>query len=137
MGPHRQTQPRPIIERFKTHNAKEVTYEQRRLLAGTRLYINLQLDEKSHRENVLMTQIEQLAKEKYQRSHRLPGNRLKFKNNIHKIEQLRKGQCIGLDVHDLHQQISEKVIGFFGECSHLSNFHHVNIGIVGQQFPHV
>ena len=84
-----------------------------------------------------MSRIEQLAKEKDQRSHRLPGNRLKFKNNIYAIEQLRKGQCIGLDIHDLHQQISEKVIGFFGEFSPLSNFHHANIDIVGQQFPHV
>ena len=42
MGPYRQTQPRPIIVRFKTHNAKEITY---RLLAGTGLFINLHLDE--------------------------------------------------------------------------------------------
>ena len=137
MGPHRQTQPRPIIVRFKTHNAKEVTYQQRRLLAGTGLYINLHLDEKSRRENALMSRIERLAKEKDQRSHRLPGNRLRFKNNIYTIEQLRKGQCIGLDVHDLNQQSSEKVVGFFGEFSPLSNFHHVDIEIKGQQFPFV
>ena len=84
-----------------------------------------------------MSRIERLAKEKDQRSHRLPGNRLKFKNDIYTMDQLRKGGCNGLNVHELHQQSAEKVIGFFGEFSPISNFHHVNIDIEGQQFPHV
>ena len=133
LGPYRPDHVRPIIVRFKSQHAKEVTLSRRGLLKGTGIFINPHISEEKKKQEHLGHQILEMAKE-IDQSCRRTGSRIVYKGKNHSIESLKQSD---LPIHKIHQRENEETIGFLGELSPLSNFYYSPFELDGQKFPSV
>ena len=130
MGPYQAGKNRPIIVRFKTHRAKEITYGRRTMLnmKGVSIYLHVSEDKKKH--DRLLDKVVELA-QKHDPHAKRTRDRIFYKGSPHDIASLKRTD---LPMHNLHQTENESSIGFLGELSPLSNFYQHEMTIDGMQF---
>lgn len=124
---------RPIIVKFKTHHAKEVCYNRRKMLKGTGIFVNLHLTDEHRRESTLLDRATRFA-QRTDPSARRQNNRVIYKQKAYTITELR---ATDLPVHKLHQRESETAIGFLGKLSPFSNFYDCELSIDGCKYENV
>ena len=119
LGPYNKGKTRPIVVKFKTHNAKMVTYQHCfNLSRESGIYINLHLPDEIKYDHVLMDKITKFAKNYDNQASRV-GDKVAYKGLLYSIEDIQKSD---LPVKDIHQTELNGVIGFLGKLSPFSNF---------------
>ena len=130
LGAFKKGKFRPIVVKFKSHSGKEKTYERRKLLAGSGIFINLHISPETSKEVNLLNRLIPIAKQ-YDSHARIVGQKLLYKGILYNAETVRNAD---FPTHSVHQNKAEDKIGFLGKLSPLSNFYRCDLYIDGQMF---
>ena len=133
-GPKRGSKPRDIIVRFKSHRAADITYERRKGLKGSGLWIKRDVPARLERESRLIEKVLPMAKDMDKSARVVQGNKLMFKGKIFDTDNL---STTGLPLHQIHQKETENTIYFKGQLTPLSNFFQTPITIQNIRFHSV
>ena len=124
---------RPIVVKFTTHHAKEVTYSMRWKLENTGYSVKLHLPEEQERQVQLLDKVVTLAKKKDPNARRV-GERILYRKSMYDMNSIRHTD---IPTHTIHQTESNNAIGFLGKLHPLSNFYAVNMNIDGIEYSSV
>ena len=130
IGPKIKGRIRPIVVRFKTHQAKEFTYRFKKTLATASIYVKLHLPEETRYQDNLINKVATVAHTR-DRSARRVGDKILYKQEVHTLKDLESSD---LDLQSIHQKENDKAIGFLGRLSPLSNFHKCEIVDKGRRY---
>ena len=124
---------RPIIVRFKSHSAKEVTLNQSSCLRGTHFSVRPHLSEDTQRSANILYKAQRLGKNT-DSSCKVTGSKLVHKGKHYDIENIQKSE---IPVHTIHQRDNGNAVGFLGFLSPLSNFHPCDLKVNGYSYKSV
>ena len=116
LGKYQKGKTRPIIVRFKTHHASEVTYSRRGMLDKSGMAIYHHVSDETRRHNSILDKIVKRAQESDSSARRI-GDKISYKGSVHDLQSIKKSD---LQIHKIHQTENETAIGFLGELSPLS-----------------
>ena len=131
LGPRLTDKPRPIIVRFKHHNARDLTYERRQMLRGSGIGLREHLPPKLERDKSTLEKIATLARYQDPNARCISGPRLLFKGKTYDIDSVQR---TGLNVEQIHQKETPKAVYFQGHLSAFSNFYQSPINMEGTSY---
>ena len=123
--------PRPIIVRFKSHQAAERAFANRFSLKGTGVWLKPHYTEKTEREHNAMEKVAKLAKQRDRSARIISGARLVYKGSAYNIDTIRNTD---IPTREVHERNNESTLCFHGQLSPLSNFYKANFKVNGTQF---
>ena len=124
---------RPIIVRFTSHSAKELTLSRSSGLWRTQFSVRPHLSDETQRTTSVLQKAQRIGKST-DPSCRVVGGRLMYKGKSFNIENLHKSD---IPVHKIHQRETSDSVGFLGYLSPLSNFHKCEVRVNGVSYRSV
>lgn len=134
MGPHQGNgRSRPILVRFTSHRAKELTLSRSSGLRNSPFSVRPHLSEESQRASTVLHKAHRIGKQT-DPACRVSSSKIIYKGRPYGIESIKDS---GIPLHKIHQRESADAIGFLGYLSPLSNFYNCDILVNGAKHKSV
>lgn len=124
---------RPIIVRFKSHSAKELTLSRSSGFRNTQFSVRPHFSDETQRSSTILQKAQRLGKSSDPHC-RISGNKLIHKGKAYGVENIEHSS---IPLHQIHQRETSDSIGFLGYLSPLSNFHRCDISVNGSTYRSV